>query len=162
MGFSLLEAVITLAITSCLVILSHSFFTHYFYYHKAHLALSNINNILNTAKNATLITNQSISVCPYNLNNNYYSCINDWHKPIIMFYNPNNKIILNKIILDNIIFKYNKIIDSSENIIINQINQQAIITFNPLAQSSPNSGSIYYSNMYYNQTIRINKIGRIK
>lgn len=121
------------------------------------VAEKKILNLLNTAKNIAAITGEKISICP--VNTKIWQCTdNNWHNPIIIFYASDNNSLSKK----NIILINETFIKSDENISLALFTNSNRISFNLRNPSENLNGTIKYTNLYYNISININRIGRAK
>lgn len=161
-GLTLIELLFTLSIVASLSFFSFTYLNQSFYYFKTAIIKNKIIRLLTTAQNIALISHQTISVCAYDFSK--LKCSTDWHNPIIIFYNNDNLNLSDSAYNSHkIIYKYSSFLNSSESICVHQLHDNSVITFNfKNLNPSIHSSVISYTNLYYNEVIKVNKIGRIK
>jgi prepilin-type N-terminal cleavage/methylation domain-containing protein len=154
-GFTVIELVIVLLIISIITTIESPTIAiqKIYYKHKTKVTINKIHNLISFAKRASVITNRDITLCPYDFKS--YKCTDDWHNPIIIFYGNDKKILQNQLLL-----KENNLLSKKESILLKNFNKKNSIIFKNNNETI--NGTITYTNIYYNQSIIINKVGRTK
>ena len=152
-AFTLFELIIVIILISGVLYYSNATFVlnkYYYNYRSIHVSRK-ISSLTNFAKNAALIANREVRLCPSQmLSHEKIICEEDWHHPIIIFYPANN----------NILSTHEQLITKQENILYKPFVKNKYLTFDSQGNNTATNATIIYQNMYYTKKIIINKIGR--
>jgi len=163
-AFTSIELLLSLSILVFIISLSANInnIKKYYYYHKTQHTIDKLNYILNTTKNLAVISNKPTALCPFDFN--IKQCSNDWHNPIIIFYEQDYKTLLsgkNNINNKKILFVYKKILSKTEDIFSKKFTQKKYIVYNQHGNNNIQNASFFYSNLYYNRNTKLNKAGQV-
>lgn len=172
-AYSTLEIITVLSIIATLILVNdYNLAIRNMYYKKrADLVSTEIESMIKYARNAAVILNTTIYICPLSLDNTRHEitqanindykvtnaiCSNKWHDVIKIFYinNKTNKLSIVKV--------YNNLIKKTENLKYKAFTRSNLISVNQKGINNSLNGHIEYYNMYYNKNIIINRIGRAR